>query len=86
MKRLILFSIFSILNLKLLGCPLCEKQQPRILRGITHGTGPESNWDYVIISGAVIIVFFTLYFSIKYLLKPEETNTNHIKRLIINFN
>ena len=86
MKRLILWSILSILHLKLLGCPLCEKQQPRILRGITHGTGPESNWDYVIIGGAVIIVFFTLYFSVKYLIKPEENDTNHIKRLIINFN
>ncbi|MES2003441.1 MAG: hypothetical protein V4450_02885 [Bacteroidota bacterium] len=65
-------------------CTVCEKQQPKILRGITHGTGPESNWDLLIVSVAVVIVLFTLFFSIKWLFFPGEQSTGHIKRCILN--
>mgnify|MGYP001175456162 CR=1 FL=1 len=67
-------------------CPACEKQQPKLLRGITHGAGPSSNWDYVIILAAVVVVLATLYFTVKWLLKPGEKEMNHIKRTILNFN
>lgn len=65
-------------------CPACEKQQPKILAGITHGGGPGSNWDYLIIWIAVAIVLFTLFFSLKWLIRPGEQSHNHIKRLILN--
>lgn len=65
-------------------CPVCDKQQPKILRGITHGTGPESQWDYLIISIMVIVVLFTLFYSVKWLIYPGETSPNHVKQHILN--
>ena len=84
MKK-ILLSVFAVLPaLSVLACPVCEKQQPEILRGITHGTGPNSSWDYVIVWSAVVIVLFTLYFSVKWLIRPGERSQTHIKRFILN--
>ncbi len=65
-------------------CPACEKQQPKLLRGITHGAGPGGNWDYVIVTVALIIVLFTLFFSVKWLIRPGEQSQSHIKRLVLN--
>ena len=65
-------------------CPVCDKQQPKILQGITHGTGPESNWDYLIVWSTVIIVAFTLFYTIKWMVRPGEKEINHIKRTVIN--
>lgn len=67
-----------------LACPLCEKQQPKILQGITHGGGPEHQWDYVIVWVTVAIVLSTLYFSVKWLIRPGEKSDTHIKRFILN--
>lgn len=84
MKKIILI-FFSILMYQWASaCPLCEQSQPRIFRGITHGTGPESNWDFVIIAATMTVVTFCLYFTIRYLYKPGETNSNHIKNSIFN--
>lgn len=68
----------------LLACPVCEKNQPAVLKGITHGTGPQSNWDYVIVIAAVILVLYTLYYTVKFLIKPGEQEKDHIKRTVIN--
>ncbi|SFP86212.1 hypothetical protein [Parafilimonas terrae] len=65
-------------------CPACEQSQPKILRGITHGAGPDSRWDYLIVYIAVIIVLATLFFSVKWLVKPGEKSKEHIKRMILN--
>ncbi|HRO48010.1 hypothetical protein [Agriterribacter sp.] len=84
MKK-ILLSVFAVLPaLVVFACPVCEKQQPEILRGITHGTGPQDRWDYVIVWAMVIIVLFTLFFSVKWLIRPGERSHNHIKRFILN--
>lgn len=72
------------LMVSLYACPACEKQQPKILRGISHGTGPDSNVDYVIIAVAVLIVLLTLFYSVKFLFKPGEKAENHIKQIILN--
>lgn len=84
MKKLLLsaFAIFPVLTG--LACPVCEQQQPKILRGITHGAGPQDNWDYVIVWIMVLIVVVTLYFSIKWIIRPGEKSQTHIKRLILN--
>jgi uncharacterized protein HemY len=66
-----------------LACSVCEKQQPKILQGVTHGTGPQSQWDLLIISIVAAIVVFTLYFSVKWLIRPGETSPGHIKRAIL---
>jgi len=65
-------------------CPACEKQQPAFLKGITHGAGPDGNWDYVIVTIAVIIVLITFFFSVKWLIRPGEQSQSHIKRLVLN--
>ena len=65
-------------------CPVCERNKPKMLQGITHGSSPESNWDYVIVIGLGIIAILTLFYSIKLFLKPNEDNSNHIKYSILN--
>lgn len=80
-KHFLIFLLFGQIGL---ACPVCQKQQPKILQGIAHGAGPQSNWDYVIIWAAVIIVLFTLFFSIKWLIHPGEKASTHIKRFILN--
>ena len=67
-----------------LACPVCERNQPRLLKGITHGAGPDSRWDYVIVSAIIIIVLSTLFFSVKWLIRPGEQSQSHIKRFILN--
>lgn len=64
-------------------CSACQKQQPKLLKNITHGTGPDSNWDYLIVSIAAVIVLFTLYYSVKWLIRPGEQSPSHIKQLVI---
>lgn len=84
MKKIIILMLLFSPYQWILACPLCEQSQPRIFRGITHGTGPQSNWDFVIIAAAIVVVVFCLYFTIRYLYKPGETNNNHIKKSIFN--
>lgn len=64
-------------------CPVCEKQQPTITFGLTHGAGPQSSWDWVIIICIAIITLLTFIFSLKYLIMPGETNPDHIKNSIL---
>lgn len=49
----------------------------------TNGSSPQSNpmLDAIIIWVAVAIVLFTLFLSIKFLVKPEEKDPNHIKNI-----
>jgi hypothetical protein len=68
----------------LFACPVCEKNQPAVLKGITHGTGPQNNWDYVIVIAAVILVLYTLFYTVKLIIRPGEKDNNHIKRTVIN--
>jgi phage shock protein PspC (stress-responsive transcriptional regulator) len=68
----------------LYACPACEKAQPRIFRGITHGIGPESRWDYLIVLVAVTITVLAAFYSIKWLIHPGEAGAGHIKYFILN--
>lgn len=86
MKRIlfVFVMLFAQAGLVLKACPVCERQQPKITRGLTHGTGPDSSWDYVIVAVIAIITVVTLFYSVKWLIKPGETNAQHIKNFIIN--
>lgn len=66
-----------------IACPACERQQPKFLRGILHGAGPEHSWDYIILVLMIIVTLLTLYFSVKWLVKPGEKSPDHIKRSIL---
>ena len=84
MKKINLVILLLLLQVCAFACPTCERQQPKILRGVLHGTLPDSNWDYVIVWSIIIISILTLYFSIKWLIKPGEKNKEHIKYFILN--
>lgn len=75
--------LIVLLSQTIMACPVCEKQQPKITQGLTHGTGPQSNWDWVIIAVITVIAVLTLIYSVKYLIKPGEKNTQHIKQSIL---
>ncbi len=63
-------------------CELCKEKQPKALAEITHGAGPNGTLDYIIIWSAVIIVSLTFFYSIKYLVKPEKADPQHIKNIV----
>lgn len=84
MKKIILLLALICSHVITGACPVCDRQQPTILKGITHGVGPEGKFDYIIVFTAVIIVLITLFFSIKWLIHPGEKSGDHIKRLILN--
>ncbi len=85
MKKYFFLGFLLLLNQFVWACPACEKRQPKILRGIAHGAGPESQWDYVIVWITVIVTIISLYFAIKWLIKPGEAEPNHIKRTFLTF-
>lgn len=78
-----LIFVFVLLVQIVSACPACEKQQPKITQGLTHGGGPQSSWDWVIIAVISVITLLTLVFSLKYLIKPGEKNSDHIKQSIL---
>lgn len=83
-KKSISIGIAVLISQIIWACPVCEKQQPKVTLGLTHGTGPQSNWDWVIIATISIITLLTLIYSLKYLIKPGEKNSDHIKQSILN--
>lgn len=84
MKKICLLLGMLSITLATMACPVCEKNQPRLLKGITHGAGPGSQWDYLIIFIMTGIVLGTLLVSLKYLIRPGEKNNRHIKNLVLN--
>ena len=81
------FSIFVLLlapSLGVFACDACKKQQPKFLQDISHGAGPDSNWDYLIVTVMVAITFYVLVATVKCLFKPAEKDAQHIKRMILN--
>lgn len=84
MRKLSLIALLLCNAVWGLACPVCERNQPKILKGITHGAGPDSKWDYLIVWITVAIVLTTLFFSVKWLIRPGERSANHIKRFILN--
>lgn len=83
MKKSITIIFIFLFQVASFACPVCERNQPKILRGIVHGSGPTSNWDYVSIWITILIAVITLFFSIKWLIKPGEKNADHIKYSIL---
>lgn len=85
MKRILIAmgTIFLLTLSPVMACDVCQEQQPRVLRNITHGAGPQGTTDFIIIAVAAIIVGLTLVYSIKYLWKPGEKSPNHVKNIIL---
>lgn len=84
-KVLSIFTVLFFLGQKFAwACDVCQKNQPAGLENITHGEGPSGTLDYIIIWGGVAIVAATLFYSVKYLIRPNENNPNHIKNIVKN--
>ena len=66
-------------------CEAYSLKQPEITKGWTHGTGPESNWDWFIVGIIAAITLLTLFYSVKFLIFPREKDKKHIKNSVLNF-
>lgn len=75
--------VFFASVVQAIACEVCKRNQPELLQDISHGTGPQADSEYYIIGGAVLVVLFTLIYSVKYLLKPGERSPEHIKNMIL---
>ncbi|MEO8733642.1 MAG: hypothetical protein ABI373_04870 [Flavobacteriales bacterium] len=84
MKKLFTSVLALLFTMPMWACEACEKQQPKLLRGITHGTGPQSGFDMPIIYASAVVVLVTLILAVKFLVKPNEGAADHIKRSILN--
>ena len=83
--RKIIYTLFSfIICTAAFSCPVCERNKPKFLQSITHGNGPENNWDYVIVAIMCIVALLTLIYSIKFFIRPNESNAEHIKYSFLN--
>ncbi|KYG79769.1 hypothetical protein [Roseivirga seohaensis] len=81
-KLSLIFMLTFIAQQMVNACELCKEKQPKALAEITHGAGPNGTLDYIIIWSAVIIVSLTFFYSIKYLVKPEKADPQHIKNIV----
>ncbi|MBK8442158.1 MAG: hypothetical protein IPL35_01545 [Sphingobacteriales bacterium] len=84
-KHILVSVLLITVQVTAFACPVCEKQQPKITQGLTHGAGPQSNWDWVIIAIISLITVITFIYSIKYIIKPGEKEANHIKKSILSY-
>lgn len=64
-------------------CDACKLRQPKITQEYTHGTGPESDWDWFIVGIVALITILAFFYSVKYLVKPGEKNKDHIKYSVL---
>lgn len=80
----ILTVLFLLIANFVFACEACKLQQPKITQSFTHGTGPESQWDWLIVAVIAVITLYTFVYSLKYLIKPGEKDKNHIKHSILN--
>lgn len=83
MKRIVIAFALAVGPTVSFACEVCQKRQPKPLRGITHGAGPDSNWDYLIIALVAAIVVVSLVYSVKWLIRPGERDAAHIKNSIL---
>jgi formate hydrogenlyase subunit 3/multisubunit Na+/H+ antiporter MnhD subunit len=84
MKKIITAVLLIAIYAGTYACPVCERNKPKTLQGITHGNAPDSSLDYVIVLCFSIVALATLIYSIKYLIKPNENNPAHIKYTLLN--
>ena len=64
----------------LMACPVCDKRQPKGFAGITHGTGPESAFDYWMLYGSMAVVVLTLLLFVRFMIRPETRAMNRLKQ------
>ena len=87
MQKKILFSATLLMLLlwqqTVIACDACKKKQAVVFGGLTHGKTPDSEWDYLIVLVMVMIVLVTLFYSVKWLIRPGEKSADHIKQFVL---
>lgn len=86
MKKYLLVFLFVAIASFIGACPVCDRAQPKITMGLTHGVGPQSSWDWVAIVAMVVITLYVLVRTIFLLVKPKEGSKDHIKQSILSEN
>lgn len=84
MKNAVISFLFFFAGVASFACEVCERNQPKPLKGITHGAGPSGGVDYFIAGVAVVTVGLSLFLAIKYLVRPKEGQPDHIKNIVLN--
>lgn len=87
MKKILTYVIVLFLlslGVSAMACDVCKRQQPKLLKEVSHGTGPQGQFDYLIVGATMLIVLITLFYSVKMMIRPMEKKPLHIKRLILN--
>ena len=84
LSLMLLIGMVLSFSLPAMACEACKQQQPKFLQGITHGAGPGSNWDYVIVVIMVLVTLYSLYATVKCIIRPAEKANEHVKRMILN--
>lgn len=84
LTKLLAVAAILFANIEVMACEVCKKQQPEILRGVAHGAGPQSAWDYVVVGSIAVVMMISLFYSVKWILRPGEKERSHIKRSIFN--
>ena len=83
-KCLIIVMACCFAGLTASACETCTRKQSWLLRNATHGRGPDTRWDYLIVAIVALLVLLTLFYSIKWLLFPGEQSAHHIKNIVLN--
>ena len=83
MKWAILITFLVFQSPILMACEACNKNQPKLLQGITHGAGPEGWWDYFVVVIMVVVTIYSLYATIKCFVVTKEVKYKSIKNLIV---
>ncbi|WP_276483860.1 hypothetical protein [Paraflavitalea pollutisoli] len=73
-------------TLSTLACDVCTRRPDGILSWFGHGTGPQSQWDILIVAASMAIVFMTLWGMLKAMIQPADQAPDHIKQLVIKDN
>ncbi len=84
MKKRWLIVCYVVLDAPVWACPVCDRNQPKILKGWIHAGGPNGILDYLPVIAMIILALIALYFSVKWLIKPGEKQDDHIKRTVLN--
>ncbi len=84
MRKLIVFLFFTAISYASMACPVCDRNKKTALEKLSHGSTPNSSWDYIIVIAMIIIAVATLFYSVKWLIKPNENNRSHIKFSFLN--
>jgi hypothetical protein len=83
-RIIFLIFLYVVLDIPVMACDVCKKQQPKVLSGISHGAGPESSWDYIWVSLIAAIVIISSFYAVRWIVQPGENERGHIKRSILN--